>query len=70
MATCHIQLRDWMPLIRAEFDELPGLQLTQAQVEELWGLKADAAAAILDALVAAGFLTRTGQGTYVRVGAD
>ena len=59
-------VQDWLRLIRGEFEELPDLQLTQRQVEELWGLETAVAEALLGALVAAGFLKRTRHGTYVR----
>jgi hypothetical protein len=29
----RLQLQEWLPLIRAEFDELPDLQFTQAEVQ-------------------------------------
>lgn len=66
MATGQPHVQDWLRLIRAEFDELPDLELTQPQVEELWGLEGAVAEALLGALVAAGFLKKTRQGTYVR----
>lgn len=69
MATIQPQLQEWLPLIRAEFDELSDLQLTQAEVEERWGIEAMVAEALLSALVAAGFLRRTDQGIYMRVDA-
>jgi hypothetical protein len=66
MATDQVDLQDWLPLIRAEFDELPDLELTQRQVERLWNLEATVAEAILGALVSIGFLRQTRQGAYVR----
>ncbi len=66
MVTGQRHLRDWLQLIRAEFEELPGLELTQTQAAELWDLDADVADALLGALVAARVLRRTRQGTYVR----
>lgn len=53
-------------LIRAEFLEIPGLQLTQGQIEHLWGIDAAIAGAILSSLVEAHFLTKTPAGTYTR----
>jgi hypothetical protein len=52
--------------IRSEYEEMPGLCLTRAQAQRLWGLDADACDAVLSALVDIGYLktTRTG---YVRV---
>jgi hypothetical protein len=38
MVAAHAHVHDWLQLIRAEFDEIPDLQLTQRQVENLWEL--------------------------------
>ncbi len=57
-------LHDWLVLIRAEFEEIPGLRLTQAQVEERWELDAGAVAAILGTLLANGALHLTSEGDY------
>ncbi len=65
MELTHNRLHDWLQLIRAEFDEIPDLQLTQAQVEELWQLDSTVAESLLSALVAAGFVNRTRQGMYL-----
>jgi hypothetical protein len=69
MVTDRAQLQDWSQLIRAEYEELPDLQLTQSQVEELWGLDTSVADALLSALVAAGVLKKTHHGAYVRADA-
>ena len=53
-------------LIRAEYLETPGLALTKAQVERLWGLDAVVSEALLAALVDVKFLRRTVRDTYVR----
>jgi hypothetical protein len=53
--------------IQGEFLEMPGLRLTDAQARRLWGLDAATCSALLDALVAAGFLFRTRDGAIVRV---
>lgn len=45
--------------VRGEFMEMPGLQLNLPQAQRFWGLEATHCAAILNALVDAGFLTRT-----------
>jgi hypothetical protein len=66
MATDQVHVQDWLQLIRAEFDELPDLQLTQRQVERLWNLDTTVAEAILGALLSTGFLRQTRQGAYVR----
>ena len=51
-------------LIRAEFLEIPGLQLTQHQIEVLWGIDSQMAGAIVRSLVDAHFLTKTPAGAY------
>lgn len=50
---------------RAEYLEMPGLQLTAAQAARLFNLAPDVCAALLDGLVGAGFLHRSGT-TYIR----
>ena len=57
---------DWLQLIRAEYDEIPGLQLTKPQVQRLWNLDITTCDAVLEALEATSFLRRTGTGAYVR----
>ena len=32
-------MTDWVHLVQAEYLEMPGLQLTRAQVRRLWGLE-------------------------------
>ena len=53
--------------IQGEYVEMPGLQLTAAQAQRLWGLDRDVCDAMLGALVDAEFLTRTRDGAYVRL---
>jgi hypothetical protein len=60
---------DLLQLVRAEYLEIPGLHLTQRQAERLWGLDPATCEALLDALVAAGFLRRTRGAGYVRADA-
>jgi len=67
MVTEQPHLLDWLQLIRAEFDDLPGLKLSQSEVEEMWGLDATMADALLAALVSAGVLRRTDDMKYVRL---
>ena len=58
---------DWLLLIRAEYLEIPGLHLTRAQVQRLWGLDAVMCEALLAALVDVRFLRCTRHEAYVRV---
>ena len=57
---------DWLQLIRAEYLEDPGLCLTRAQAQRLWGLDPVTSEALLAALVDVKFLRRTSQDAYVR----
>jgi hypothetical protein len=51
---------------RADFTELPGLQLTEAQARRLWSLDAALCAGVLSSLVADGFLVRTADARFAR----
>ena len=53
--------------IRAEFLEMPGLRLTEAQARRLWNLEAATCSALLSALVDANFLFKTRDGSFMRV---
>jgi len=52
--------------IRGEYIEMPGLRLTAAQAQRLWGLDRAACDAVLGALVGVQFLFRNRDGAYVR----
>jgi hypothetical protein len=54
--------------VRAEFVEMPGLELTLPQAVRLWGLGADDCRHVLDSLAEAGFLKWTARHTVVRTG--
>ena len=65
----HSQTPTGNPLltrIKAEFLEMPGLQLTPWQAQRLWGLDAKACDDALNALVDGAFLHRTSTGAYSR----
>jgi hypothetical protein len=51
---------------RSEFIDLPGLQLTPSQVQRLIGATPPQAAAVLERLIADGFLRRTRDGRFAR----
>ena len=53
---------------RADFMEMPGLELTLPQAVRLWHLGADDCRAVLDALVDLGFLRWTAKRTILRTG--
>lgn len=66
LVAAQTTLADWLHLIRAEYLEIPGLQLTKKQAERLWGLDSITCDAALDALVDVKFLRRTRHGGYAR----
>jgi len=59
---------DWLRLIRAEYEELPGMCLTKAQVRRLWGLDSTTCDTVLNQLVTTGFLKQTRGSEFVRAG--
>jgi hypothetical protein len=46
---------------------MPGLRLTAAQAQRLWGLERDVCDALLGALVDARFLSQTRDGAFIRL---
>jgi hypothetical protein len=66
MLAAEATVSDWLQLIRAEYLEFPGLQLTKPQVRRLWDLDPVICEALLAALVDARFLRRTCADAYVR----
>ena len=65
MAAPHA-LDEVLRRVRGEYIEMPGLRLTSAQAQRLWGLDRAACDALLGALVDAKFLFRTRDGAFVR----
>src|SRR6266545_2897958 len=53
--------------IQGEYVEMPGLRLTPAQAQRLWGLERDVCDALLGALVDAKFLAQTRDGAFIRL---
>ncbi len=52
--------------VRDEYREIPELKLTKPQAMELFGVAPSVCAAVLRALVMENFLSRTGEGQFVR----
>ena len=50
---------------RAEYLEMPGLRLTSAQAQRLWGLDGRTCDELLTTLTQAHFLARTRDGSFV-----
>lgn len=65
MTTDTTTTTDWVQLVQAEYLEMPGLQLTKAQVRRLWGLEDQTCDLVLQELVATHFLKRTPRDEYV-----
>jgi hypothetical protein len=57
---------DVLQRVQGEYIEMPGLRLTTAQAQRLWGLDRASCEALLGALVEAKFLFRTRDGAFVR----
>jgi hypothetical protein len=55
----------WLDRIQAEYREMPGLSLTQAQMQRLWGFEPHVCEALIDSLMAARVLRRTAEGYFV-----
>jgi len=53
---------------RAEYLEMPGLRLTSAQAQRLWGLDRRTCDELLTTLTSAQFLARTRDGSFVLSG--
>jgi hypothetical protein len=51
-----VSIPDWVQIIRTEYSEIPGLNLTHPQVERLWGLDSATSDTVLKVLVGSGFL--------------
>ncbi|HKE88549.1 MAG TPA: hypothetical protein VKB50_32550 [Vicinamibacterales bacterium] len=56
--------------VRADYMEMPGLELTLPQAVRLWTIGMDDCRFVIDTLVDAGFLKWTARRTIVRTGAD
>lgn len=66
MAAQHQPLEDVLRRVQGEYLEMPGLRLTAAQAQRLWGLDRAACDAVLDALVDAKFLFCSRDGAFAR----
>jgi hypothetical protein len=56
----------WLPIVRAEYAEFPGMQLTRPQIRRLFNLDAETCDAVVDALEAERFLRKARGEVYVR----
>jgi len=62
-----IGIDDVLQRIQGEFVEMPGLRLTAAQAQRLWGLDREFCSKLLRSLVDAKFLEQTRDGAFVRL---
>jgi Fic family protein len=58
--------KDMLQRIRGEFVEMPGLRLTAAQAQRLWGLERPTCEELLRKLVNDNFLSQTRDGSFIR----
>jgi hypothetical protein len=61
----QLDTRQLLRVVQAEYREMPGLHLTRAQAQRLWGLDATTCAVLFDVLVTTRFLRRTHRDEYV-----
>ena len=65
MTDQQAQAKDWMTLIKGEYKEMPGLQLTKSQVGRMWSLDSRTRDSLLEAQQTSHFLRLTSGGCYV-----
>jgi hypothetical protein len=63
----HSAIEDILRRVQCEFLEMPGLRLTNAQAQRLWGLDARTCSVVVDKLIACRFLFRTRDGAVMRI---
>ncbi len=69
VATLPDEVQTLVDRIRSEYEEMPGLCLTCAQAQRLFGLGVRDCGSVMTVLVDAGFLSRTRTGAYVSTSA-
>lgn len=67
MTTSLVEMTGWLDLIKAEYEEMPGLRLTRAQAQRLWSLDPTMCGELLESLVDMKFLGRTPDGRYCKL---
>src|SRR5687768_16777255 len=56
MHSADATISDWAQLVRAEYAEMPGLTLTEVQIQRLWSLDVSLCNAVIASLVSSRFL--------------
>jgi hypothetical protein len=59
-----VAISDALRRMKGEYLDMPGLRLTPAQAQRLWGLDRESCQALLGALVDAKFLCKTRDGAF------
>jgi hypothetical protein len=57
---------EWTRIVRGEYDEIPGLSLTRAQVKRLWSLNDEVCDAVLEELMLTRYLRENARHMFVR----
>jgi hypothetical protein len=65
MAPAQVVQEDVLRRARAEYLEMPGLRLTRAQAQRLWGLDSRTCEQLLRSLTETRFLAQTRDGAFV-----
>ena len=65
MPNRDVDLSRWVALVKGEYREMPGLNLTKAQVRRMWGLEDGECDLLLQRLQASHFLRVTSSGSFV-----
>jgi|KBSSwiStaDraftv2_1062776.scaffolds.fasta_scaffold1203425_1 hypothetical protein len=66
MHTADATIFEWAQLVRAEYGEMPGLKLTDRQIQRLWSLDTALCDAVIASLIDGRFLKHSRGGAYVR----
>lgn len=61
-----MNLHELVVLMRAEFNEMPGMRLTLTQAQRLWGVDSALCSSAIHALVRASFLRRAEGDFYIK----
>lgn len=59
-------LHELLQRIEGEYREMPGLRVTNAQAQRLWGLDTTTCSFVLMTLIQRGVLKRTADGCFIR----
>ena len=65
MLNHDVDLNRWVALVKGEYRDMPGLNLTKAQVRRMWGLEDGECDLLLQQLQTSHFLRVTPGGFYV-----